>query len=59
MDRPSSQPLRQVHLAEVGTCDACLQSGRQRRNVGLALGVTPARHLFWGLAGWWACLIRS
>jgi cation:H+ antiporter len=32
--------FRQVHLAEVGTCDACLRSGRQRVNVGLALGVT-------------------
>jgi hypothetical protein len=40
MDRSSTQPLRQVHLAEVGTCDACLRSGRQRVNVGLALGVT-------------------
>jgi hypothetical protein len=38
-----------VHLAEVGTCDACLRSGRQRVNVGLALGVTlPGTYL--GLA---------
>jgi cation:H+ antiporter len=41
--------LSQVHLAEVGTCDACLRSGRQRLNVGLALGVTlPGAYL--GLA---------
>jgi cation:H+ antiporter len=29
-----------VHLAEVGTCDDCLSSRRQRLNVGLALGAT-------------------
>jgi hypothetical protein len=41
MELPRTPPtLSQVHLAEVGTCDACLRSGRQRLNVGLALGVT-------------------
>jgi hypothetical protein len=46
-DRPSA-PL-QLHVAEVGTCDACLRSGRQRLNVGLALGATlPGTYL--GLA---------
>jgi cation:H+ antiporter len=41
MDQPRTPPaLSQVHLAEVGTCDACLSSRRQRLNVGLALGVT-------------------
>jgi cation:H+ antiporter len=35
-----------VHLAEVGACDACLRSGRQRVNVGLALAVTlPGAYL--------------
>jgi cation:H+ antiporter len=50
MDPPRTPPtLSQVHLAEVGTCDACLRSGRQRLNVGLALGVTlPGAYL--GLA---------
>jgi len=34
MDLPRTPPtLSQVHLAEVGTCDACLRSGRQRINV--------------------------
>src|SRR6266508_3592613 len=50
MDLPRTPPtLSQVHLAEVGTCDACLRSGRQRLNVGLALGITlPGAYL--GLA---------
>ena len=49
MDMPSTQPFRQVHLAEVGICDACLRSGRQRLNVGLALaGTLPGAYL--GLA---------
>jgi len=50
MELPRTPPtLSQVHLAEVGTCDACLRSGRQRLNVGLALGVTlPGAYL--GLA---------
>jgi cation:H+ antiporter len=50
MDQPRTPPaLSQVHLAEVGTCDACLSSRRQRLNVGLALGVTmPGAYL--GLA---------
>jgi len=50
MDLPRTPPtLSQVHLAEVGTCDACLHSRRQRLNVGLALGVTlPGAYL--GLA---------
>jgi len=50
MDLPRTPPtLPQVHLAEVGTCDACLRSGRQRLNVGLALGITlPGAYL--GLA---------
>src|SRR6266545_4144635 len=50
MDLPRTPPtLSQVHLAEVGTCDACLSSRRQRRNVGLALGITlPGAYL--GLA---------
>jgi hypothetical protein len=40
----------QVHLAEVGTCDACLRSGRQRVNVGLALGVAlPGAYLGFAL----------
>jgi hypothetical protein len=47
MDPPRTPPaLSQVHLAEVGTCDACLRSGRQRLNVGLALGVAlPGAYL--------------
>jgi len=47
MELPRTPPtLSQVHLAEVGTCDACLRSGRQRLNVGLALGVTlPGAYL--------------
>jgi len=46
---PTPQALSQVHLAEVGVCDACLRSGRQRLNVGLALGATlPGAYL--GLA---------
>src|SRR6266540_724181 len=50
MDLPRTPPtLSQVHLAEVGTCDACLSSRRQRLNVGLALGITlPGAYL--GLA---------
>jgi hypothetical protein len=33
------------HLAEVGTCDACLRSGRQRLNLGVALaGTLPGAH---------------
>jgi cation:H+ antiporter len=48
MPDPPSAPL-QLHLAEVGTCDDCLRSGRQRLNVGLALGATlPGTYL--GLA---------
>jgi hypothetical protein len=43
-DRPLA--LLQLHVAEVGTCDACLRSGRQRLNVGLALGATlPGAYL--------------
>jgi cation:H+ antiporter len=50
MDMPGTPPASlHVHLAEVGTCDACLRSGRQRLNVGLALGATlPGAYL--GLA---------
>jgi cation:H+ antiporter len=41
LDTPlTPPPISQLHLAEVGTCDACLRSGRQRLNVGLALAVT-------------------
>jgi cation:H+ antiporter len=41
MDMPRTPPsASSVHLAQVGTCDACLRSGRQRLNVGLALAVT-------------------
>jgi cation:H+ antiporter len=40
----------QLHVAEVGPCDDCVRSGRQRLNVGLALGATlPGTYL--GLAG--------
>jgi cation:H+ antiporter len=47
MDPPRTPPtLSRVHLAEVGTCDACLRSGRQRLNVGLALGAAlPGAYL--------------
>jgi hypothetical protein len=50
MDMPGTPPASlRLHLAEVGTCDACLHSGRQRLNVGLALGATlPGAYL--GLA---------
>ncbi|HEV8653462.1 MAG TPA: hypothetical protein VG276_29695 [Actinomycetes bacterium] len=50
MDTPRTPPASsQVHLAEVGVCDACLRSGRQRLNVGLALGAAlPGAYL--GLA---------
>ena len=38
-----------LHVAEVGSCDDCLRSGRQRLNVGLAVGATlPGAYL--GLA---------
>jgi hypothetical protein len=37
MDMPRTPPVSlQVHLAEVGTFDTCLRSGRQRVNVGRA-----------------------
>jgi cation:H+ antiporter len=50
MDMPGRPPASlRLHVAEVGTCDACLHSGRQRLNVGLALGATlPGTYL--GLA---------
>jgi cation:H+ antiporter len=49
MDSPRIQPLPQMHVAEVGSCDACLQSGRQRVNVALAVATTvPGAYL--GLA---------
>jgi hypothetical protein len=59
MDMPGTPPASlRLHLAEVGTCDACLHSGRQRLNVGLALGATlPA--LTWGLPCSPACPTRS
>jgi cation:H+ antiporter len=41
MGMPGTPPASfRVHLAEVGTCDDCLRSGRQRLNVGLAVGAT-------------------
>jgi cation:H+ antiporter len=41
MGMPGTPPASfRVHLAEVGSCDACLRSGRQRLNVGLAVGAT-------------------
>jgi cation:H+ antiporter len=47
---PRTPPASSLaHLAEVGTCDACLRSGRQRVNVGLALG-SPCRAPTLGLA---------
>ena len=50
MDTPDRSPASlRLHVAEVGTCDDCLRSGRQRLNVGLALGATlPGAYL--GLA---------
>jgi hypothetical protein len=47
MDLPRTPPtLSQVHLAEAGTCGACLSSRRQRLNVWLTLGVTlPGAYL--------------
>jgi hypothetical protein len=49
-DMPRTPPASSLaHLAEVGTCDACLRSGRQRVNVGLALG-SPCRAPTLGLA---------
>jgi cation:H+ antiporter len=50
MDLPGGPPASsQLHLVEVGPCEACLHSGRQRLNVGLAVGATlPGAYL--GLA---------
>jgi cation:H+ antiporter len=49
MDGPRIHPLPQVHVAEVGICDTCLQSSRQRRHVALAVAATlPGAYL--GLA---------
>jgi cation:H+ antiporter len=49
MDSSRIQPLPKMHVAEVGSCDACLQSGRQRGNVALAVATTvPGAYL--GLA---------
>ena len=50
MNLPGRPPASfELHVAEVGSCDDCVRSGRQRLNVGLALGVTvPGSYL--GLA---------
>jgi cation:H+ antiporter len=50
MDTPDRSPASlRLHVAEVGPCDDCVRSGRQRLNVGLAFGVTlPGAYL--GLA---------
>src|SRR5688572_1636545 len=53
MGTPGTPPASfRLYLAEVGTCDACLRSGRQRVNVGLALAATlPGTYLgFFGYA---------
>jgi cation:H+ antiporter len=53
MNLPGRPPASfQLHVAEVGPCDDCLRSGRQRLNVGLALGVTvPGSYLGLGRLG--------
>src|SRR5919112_5546276 len=50
MGTPGTPPASfRLHVAEVGTCEDCLRSGRQRLNVGLALAATlPGAYL--GLA---------
>jgi cation:H+ antiporter len=51
MDVPRTPPrISRVHVAEVGACDACLRSGRQRVNVALALGAAlPGAYLGFAL----------
>jgi hypothetical protein len=64
MDRSSTQPLRQVHLAEVGTCDACLRSGVSGSTSGWPLEsrcpaptpVAMARQPLSSIGGWVARL---